>query len=111
MADYIYVDNSNVFIESKRVSAVAKGIAMNVYDAMNNGILDYDYKMSFGRLHECVAEQDRSKMLGRFFLDHGRHPMIRSGPTLSEPDSSLFLKIETSETRKRRSIRELCLRW
>jgi hypothetical protein len=34
---------------------------MNVYDAMKNGILDYDYKMSFGRLHEFVAEQDRSK--------------------------------------------------
>ena len=32
------------------------------------------------------------RLLGRFFLDHGRHPMIRSGGTLSEPDSSLFLE-------------------
>ena len=28
MADCIYADNSNVFIEGKRVSDVAKGIAM-----------------------------------------------------------------------------------
>ncbi len=73
MADYIYVDNSNVFIEGKRVSAVAKGIAMNVYDAMNNRILDYDYKMSFGRLHEFVAGQDESK-IARAVLFGSRPP-------------------------------------
>ena len=39
MADYIYVDNSNLYIEGKRVSAVQKGLAMNIYDAMNNRIL------------------------------------------------------------------------
>lgn len=73
MADYIYVDNSNVFIEGKRVSAVAKGLAMNVYDAMNNRILDYDYKMSFGRLHEFVAGQDESK-IARAVLFGSRPP-------------------------------------
>lgn len=73
MADYIYVDNSNVFIEGKRTSAVAKGLAMNVYDAMNNGILDYDYKMSFGRLHEFVAGQDKSQ-IARAVLFGSRPP-------------------------------------
>ena len=73
MADYVYVDNSNVFIEGKRVSAVAKGLAMNVYDAMNNRIIDYDYKMSFGRLHEFVAGQDESK-IARAVLFGSRPP-------------------------------------
>jgi uncharacterized LabA/DUF88 family protein len=48
MADYIYVDNSNLYIEGKRVSAVQRGLAMNIYDAMNNRILDFDYNVSFG---------------------------------------------------------------
>ena len=61
MADYIYVDNSNLYIEGKRVSAVRKGLAMNIYDAMNNRILDFDYSISFGRLHEFVAGRDKSQ--------------------------------------------------
>ena len=73
MADYIYIDNSNIFIEGKRVSAVAKGLAMNVYDAMNNGILDYEYKMSFGRLHEFVVGQDKSQ-IARAVLFGSRPP-------------------------------------
>ena len=60
MADYIYVDNSNLYIEGKRVSAVQKGMAMNIYDAMNNRILDFNYNISFGRLHEFVAGKDQS---------------------------------------------------
>jgi hypothetical protein len=40
MAEFVYVDNSNVFIEGQRVSAVAKGMAMNIYDAMENRVLD-----------------------------------------------------------------------
>ena len=30
MADLIYVDNSNVFIEGKRVSAVRQGLALDI---------------------------------------------------------------------------------
>jgi hypothetical protein len=73
MADYIYVDNSNVYIEGKRVSAVAKGLAMNIYDAMNNRILDYEYTVSFGRLHEFVAGEDASK-IARAVLFGSRPP-------------------------------------
>jgi uncharacterized LabA/DUF88 family protein len=73
MADYIYVDNSNVYIEGKRVSAVAKGLAMNIYDAMNNRILDYAYTISFGRLHEFVAGNDASK-IARAVLFGSRPP-------------------------------------
>lgn len=60
MADWIYVDNSNVFIEGKRVSAVRNGLAPNIWDAFEYRILDNDYRMSFGKLYEFVAGADRS---------------------------------------------------
>lgn len=61
MADWIYVDNSNVFIEGQRSSAVAKGMALDVYDAMQNRILDVEYRMSFGKLYEFIAGTDRAE--------------------------------------------------
>jgi uncharacterized LabA/DUF88 family protein len=62
MAEFVYVDNSNVFIEGQRVSAVNKGMAMNIYDAMNDKILDYSYRLDFGKLHSFVAGEDQSKI-------------------------------------------------
>jgi hypothetical protein len=73
MADFIYVDNSNLYIEGKRVSAVKKGLAMNIYDAMNNRILDFGYNISFGRLHEFVAGKDKSQ-IARAVLFGSRPP-------------------------------------
>lgn len=55
MRDWIYVDNSNVFIEGKRVSAVRKGQAFDIRDAHERRIWDDDYRMSFGKLYEFVA--------------------------------------------------------
>jgi NYN domain-containing protein len=55
MLTYTYVDNSNVFIEGQRVSAVAKGLAPNIYEAMNQRILDYDWNIDYGRLHELLC--------------------------------------------------------
>ncbi|HXD86481.1 MAG TPA: NYN domain-containing protein [Urbifossiella sp.] len=73
MADYIYVDNSNLFIEGKRVSAVVRGLAMNIFDAMNNRIIDFDYTLSFGRLHEFIAGTDHSQ-IARAVLFGSRPP-------------------------------------
>ena len=50
MAELVYVDNSNVFIEARRVKAVESGMARNIYDAMNTNILHPSYKLDFGRL-------------------------------------------------------------
>jgi len=58
MADYIYVDNSNLYIEGRRVSAVAQGLAANIHEAMHLGILDQGYTISFGKLHEFLAGKD-----------------------------------------------------
>lgn len=61
MVDWIYVDNSNVFIEGKRVSAVKQGIVPNIYDALQQSILDNAYRLSFGKLYQFVAGNDRSE--------------------------------------------------
>ncbi len=73
MADFIYIDNSNLFIEGKRVSAVVRGLAMNIYEAMNNRIIDHDYKLSFGRLHEFIAGSVKSQ-IARAVLFGSRPP-------------------------------------
>lgn len=61
MADWVYVDNSNVFIEGKRVSAVKLGLAPSIWDAIEYRILDNDYRMSFGKLYEFVAGNNRAE--------------------------------------------------
>lgn len=60
MADWIYLDNSNVFIEGQRVSAVLKGMALDIYDAHQNRILDTSYRMSFGKVYQFVAGANRA---------------------------------------------------
>ena len=55
MPKFVYVDNSNVWIEGMRVSAVERGLAFDVYDASLRNIVDYDWKYDFGRLLEIVA--------------------------------------------------------
>ena len=60
--DYIYIDNSNLYIEGRRVSAVAQGLAANIREAMDLGILDQGYTISFGRLHEFLTGNDLTKI-------------------------------------------------
>lgn len=73
MAEFVYVDNSNVFIEGQRVSAVVKGMVQNIYDAMTNGTIDVTYRLDFGKLHEFVAGNDPSK-IARAMLFGSRPP-------------------------------------
>lgn len=62
MPELVYVDNSNVFIEGRRVSAVKNGMVMNIYDAMQMGILDHSYNFDFGKLHDFVAGHDETQI-------------------------------------------------
>ena len=55
MANYLYVDNSNVWIEGMHVSAVQSGHAPDIWTALENKICDYSYKMDFGRLFEFAG--------------------------------------------------------
>lgn len=70
MANYCYVDNSNVWIEGMHVSAAAKGHAPDVWAACQNQICDYDWKIDFGRLFEFAAGSD----VGRAVLFGSRPP-------------------------------------
>lgn len=55
MAIYLYVDNSNAFIEGKRTSAVKSGLAKSIAEAMNSKILDNSWRLDFGKLHAFIA--------------------------------------------------------
>lgn len=73
MPKYIYVDNSNVYIEGQRVCAVAKGMALDIFDAMRNQTLDYSYRLDFGKLYGFLTENDPSGV-GRAMLFGSRPP-------------------------------------
>lgn len=56
MGYYVFVDNSNVWIEGKFASAVRKGIAKNINEAHENKICDNSWKLDFGKLLNCVVK-------------------------------------------------------
>ena len=55
MPNLLYVDNSNVWIEGMRVAAVQHGMAPDIVTAMNGNILDYNWKLDFGRLFQFAG--------------------------------------------------------
>ncbi len=56
MTNYVYVDNSNLYIEGCRVAAVNNGLEINIFDAMNNGTLDHEWNLDYGRLYDFFCE-------------------------------------------------------
>lgn len=72
MVLFVYVDNSNVWIEGRRASAVAKGMAPNAWEAMNAGILDPTWNYDFGRLYQLACPADAQ--IGRSILIGSRPP-------------------------------------
>ncbi len=55
MPNFLYVDNSNVWIEGMHVAAVQRGHAPDVWAAMNQKICDSTWKIDFGRLYEFAG--------------------------------------------------------
>ena len=55
MANLLYVDNSNVWIEGMHVAAFQHGIAPSVWDAVQNNICDYSWKLDFGKLFDFAG--------------------------------------------------------
>lgn len=72
MVLFVYVDNSNVWIEGMRISAVRKGLATSTDDAMTRRITDQSWAYDFGRLYEAVCP-DTAK-IGRSSLFGSRPP-------------------------------------
>jgi uncharacterized LabA/DUF88 family protein len=50
MANLLYVDNSNVWIEGMHVAAAKHGLAPDVWSAVQSKICDYNWKIDFGKL-------------------------------------------------------------
>lgn len=55
MANLLYVDNSNVWIEGMHVAAFHAGHAPSVWDAVQNKICNYDWKLDFGKLFQFAG--------------------------------------------------------
>jgi hypothetical protein len=55
MANFLYVDNSSFAIGGMQVSAVAKGIAPDIWAAMEHRILDYGWRADFGKLYNFAG--------------------------------------------------------
>jgi hypothetical protein len=54
----IYLDNSNVFIEGQKVSAVRKGLARDINYAASKKIKDHAYRLDFGKLIQITCGYD-----------------------------------------------------
>jgi uncharacterized LabA/DUF88 family protein len=72
MSNFLYVDNSNVWIEGMHVSAAAKGIAPDIWSALQHRICDYNWKLDFGKLYEFAGGE--SSEVGRAVLYGSRPP-------------------------------------
>ncbi len=66
MKIFTYVDNSNLFIEGRRLSAVRKRIdgVTNIYEAINLKTFDNDWSIDYGRLHEFLCGTDKLEIGG-----------------------------------------------
>jgi uncharacterized LabA/DUF88 family protein len=72
MTVYVYVDNSNVWIEGMRISAVRKGLAPSLQEAMSKRITDQTWTYDFGKLYELVCPEEQQ--IGRSSLFGSRPP-------------------------------------
>jgi hypothetical protein len=50
MAALIYLDDSNLWIEGKKVSAVSKGMALDIFEATDTRTFDNTFKLDFGKV-------------------------------------------------------------
>lgn len=72
MVLFVYVDNSNIWIEGMRVSAVRKGLAASAADAMEKHITDQTWSYDFGKLYEAICPD--TAQIGRSALFGSRPP-------------------------------------
>lgn len=61
MSSFIYVDNSNVWIQGKRVSAVSKGMALDIHDAELTHTYDNQFRLNFGELLKLANHEPVKK--------------------------------------------------
>lgn len=54
MGALIYLDDSNLWIEGKKVSAVSRGMAIDIWDATETRTFDNTFKLDFGKALEIA---------------------------------------------------------
>ena len=57
MSSFVYVDNSNIWIEGRFVSAVKRGFARDIFDAHKRNICDTSWSYDFGKLLQFAGGQ------------------------------------------------------
>jgi hypothetical protein len=72
MVLFVYVDNSNVWIEGRRASAVSRGMARSMYEAKERDIFDPGWTYDFGQLYELVCRE--GSRVGRSILFGSKPP-------------------------------------
>lgn len=65
MSEFVYVDNSNVFIEGKKIAARRHGV---------EDYYDFQFRLDFGELYDFVAEHNPQK-IARALLLGSRPPL------------------------------------
>jgi len=68
VANLLYVDNSNIWIEGMHVAAYQNGLAPDVWSAVQNKICDTSWKLDFGKLFQFAggetAEVKKAALFG-----------------------------------------------
>lgn len=62
MKSYTYIDNSNVFIEAQRVSAIKEGMAADLDDAIFRRIFNFKYKLDYGKMYEYFCGENKAEI-------------------------------------------------
>jgi uncharacterized LabA/DUF88 family protein len=65
MARFIYVDNSNIFIEARKLAAVQGGMVRSMREAQAVRAMDNTYCLDYSRLLDLLAEE---QVIGRAVL-------------------------------------------
>ena len=73
MSNYIYVDNSNIWIEGQRVAAVKRTLGRDLTEALNLKIVDPSWRMDFGVLLNLASRYDKAA-IGRALLFGSKPP-------------------------------------
>lgn len=82
MSLFVYVDNSNLWIEGMRLSAVRKGLAQSITDAINRDVTDHNWTYDFGKLYQALCPAGHK--IGRASLFGSRPPVNDSLWQLAE---------------------------
>lgn len=105
MTLYVYVDNSNIWIEGRRIQAVRQGLAPDVRTAIRDRLVA-SWTYDFGRLYElaCPPGQQIGRSADRSCTAPDHQPTTPSGGVPATPSSrSKYSTAASTPIRRNRS--------